>query len=237
MKSNREYPWDAARAASRRPLRTYKPCGPVGEKMLQHPLLGMQLHTTDGSPHVYDIRACDDCGHQICSCVKESSPEPFKRTQLLGHLDTATPAPKPVERPVSSAGHWCSRCKVGKFERCFYKQQNLRSCQQINGPAPEPERAPFADLADELRRTFGAPMGAPPESIVKTWRDEKHVPQITYCDVGGSTTRLHEVARRHSIVVIRSSKVRPNHIVLWTGQMLIGWELHPMLVHASGVPA
>lgn len=61
--------WDAARAASNRPLRKYKPVGPVGERAetLEFKSLCMQPGAT--AVHCGDhISACHDCGYHVCSC-------------------------------------------------------------------------------------------------------------------------------------------------------------------------
>lgn len=84
-------PWDAARAASLRSIRAYKPVAPVGVKQLQHPALGMQRHFDDG---VYDIRSCD-CGYHICGCT-DAELKPFrdaideKIKTLMRHPTTLT---------------------------------------------------------------------------------------------------------------------------------------------------
>jgi len=61
-------PWDAARAASKRSVRKYKPVAPVGAKLLEHPQLGMQRHFGG----VYDLRSCAGCGYHVCSCELQS---------------------------------------------------------------------------------------------------------------------------------------------------------------------
>lgn len=63
--------WDAARLASRRPLRkAYKPVAPVGVK------LETASHFTDDVERFYlggkEFGTCKGCGYHVCSCVKPS---------------------------------------------------------------------------------------------------------------------------------------------------------------------
>ena len=80
---DRQVPWDAARSASRRPLRKYKPVGPVGPTRVD-----MQDHAgelVNGVPvpyraarrltNEYEDNACRHCGHVLCSCTPEARAE------------------------------------------------------------------------------------------------------------------------------------------------------------------
>lgn len=59
-------PWDAARAASRRPLRKpYKVCGPVYPEGLT--AIGLACNYKRGD----DGGTCRKCGHVLCSCQPE----------------------------------------------------------------------------------------------------------------------------------------------------------------------
>jgi len=80
-------PWDAARAASKRSVRKYKPVAPVGAKLLEHPQLGMQRHFGG----VYDLRSCAGCGYHVCSCELQSPhvDDSAWQRQFLHKLDLA----------------------------------------------------------------------------------------------------------------------------------------------------
>ena len=68
--------WDAARAASRRPLRKYKPCGPVGEKQdciadhMRDRARGRVATSLWLDPQ--EVSACAGCGYHLCSCGQVS---------------------------------------------------------------------------------------------------------------------------------------------------------------------
>lgn len=63
--------WDAARGASRRVKRTYKPVAPVGEFRPTHSWTGPVRHRTTIGP--YDVSTCRGCGYHVCSCKPEPS--------------------------------------------------------------------------------------------------------------------------------------------------------------------
>ena len=63
--------WNAARAASKRPLRKpYKACGPVGEVPPLHKANdhAMRMRAPMGLLFEQDFMACVVCGHHWCSC-------------------------------------------------------------------------------------------------------------------------------------------------------------------------
>lgn len=59
--------WDAARAASKRPLRkSYKACAPVGERLCSDTGdLFERVIFNEG-----EVSACEDCGYHVCSCER-----------------------------------------------------------------------------------------------------------------------------------------------------------------------
>ena len=61
--------WDAARAASRRPLRKYKPCGPVGPSLLLLcPDIKLKPGLNRNGRQMTGDETCFDCGRHLCSC-------------------------------------------------------------------------------------------------------------------------------------------------------------------------
>jgi hypothetical protein len=84
--------WDAARAASRRPLRKpYKPVAPVGEVTQLGNVAGYAVNGEVISYHQYvGDRACGGCGHIRCSCKPAfiRDEPPWKRSEPLQELDT-----------------------------------------------------------------------------------------------------------------------------------------------------
>lgn len=96
-----QQPWNAAKAASRRSIRKYKPVGPVGSKLEyydnEHGPKRMWLALCDAE-NTKDALSCKDCGYHVCSCKPE-----FERTQLLGHYDSMSFRHRP-QLPRTLAG-------------------------------------------------------------------------------------------------------------------------------------
>ena len=67
--------WDAARQASQRTTRKYKPCGPVGPSLL---LLCPDIKAAPGG-RLDDRGACGGCGYHVCSCPALVQP-PYGKT-------------------------------------------------------------------------------------------------------------------------------------------------------------